>query len=137
MAQNIFPRSCLLKLIRSYVHLCKRCITPSYDSLVAQKLESHITHVFFYSLQLQKIALRNLASNQSLSDWGHIFAHSASCENGTSFNVFKIPTHVHFSLNHICMHVVNGDGSFRQIHSKSTVLDPASTPAGTTPSCYY
>ena len=24
-----------------------------------------------------------------LSDWGHIFANSASCENGTSFNFFE------------------------------------------------
>ena len=33
-----FPCSFLLKLIRSYVHLSKRCITPSYDSLFAPKM---------------------------------------------------------------------------------------------------
>ena len=30
--------------------MCKRCITPSYNSLFAKKLESHITHVFVNSL---------------------------------------------------------------------------------------
>ena len=38
-----------------------------------------------------------------------------------SFNFLEIPTHLHFSLNYVCMHVVNGDGSFCQIHSKLTV----------------
>ena len=28
------PCSCLLKLIRSYVQMCKRCITPPYNSLL-------------------------------------------------------------------------------------------------------
>ena len=32
----------LNKLIRSYVLVFKRCIAPSYDSLFAQKFESHI-----------------------------------------------------------------------------------------------
>ena len=41
--------------------MCKRCITPSYDSLFAQKLESHVTHVLVSSLQLQEITLRNCA----------------------------------------------------------------------------
>ena len=54
--------SCLLKLIRSYVLMRKRCITPSYDSLIAQKLESHVTHVFVYGLlekAFKKISLQS------------------------------------------------------------------------------
>ena len=65
---------------------------------------------------------------------GVIVANSASCESGTSSNFLKIPTHLHFSLNYVCMHVVNGDESFRQIHSKLTVLTSASSTAGKTPS---
>ena len=70
--------------------MCKRCKTPSYDSLFAQKMESHITHVFVYSLQQQEIAFKKFSlQSQCLSDWGHIFANSASCENGASFNFFQ------------------------------------------------
>ena len=89
--------------------MCKRCITPSYDSLFAQK-GTHLLAFEKFSLQSKVYQI------------GVIFSNSASCENGTSFNFLKIPTHLHFSLNYVCMHVVNGDGSFRQIHSKLTVL---------------
>ena len=30
--------------------MCKGYLTPSYDSLFTQKLYSHITHIFVYSL---------------------------------------------------------------------------------------
>ena len=29
-----------------------------------------------------------------------------------SFNFLEIPTHLHFSLNYVCMHVANSDGFF-------------------------
>ena len=53
--------------------------------------------------------------------WGPLGSH-----NTTAFNFFQIPTHLHFSLNYVCMRVVNVDGSFRQIQFKLTVLNPAS-----------
>ena len=107
--------------------MSKRCITPSYDSLFAHKLEFHITDVFVHSLH----------KKFSFQSKGSYFANSASFDNGIYFNFLKIPTYRHFSLYYVYMHVVNGDGSFRQIHFKFTVPILASTPAGKTTSCYY
>ena len=70
--QNIFSMQ-LFTLIRSYVQMCKRCITPSYDSLFAQKLESHITHVFVYSLQLQEIAFKKFSLQSRFIELGSYF----------------------------------------------------------------
>ena len=55
----------------------KRGITPSYDSLFAQKLESYITHVFVYSLRLQEIAFKkccfsNLTQGSNKLHWGSL-----------------------------------------------------------------
>ena len=69
---NIFSMQ-LFTLIRSYVQMCKRCITPSYDSLFAQKLESHITHVFVYSLQLQEIAFKKFSLQSRFIRLGSYF----------------------------------------------------------------
>ena len=115
--------------------MCRRGITPSSNSLFAQKFESHITHVFVYSLH--EIAFEKFSLQSKVYRIGSYFANSASCENGISFNFLEIPTHLRFSLNYFWMHVVNNDGSFRQILAELTVLTPASYPTGKTPSYYY
>ena len=122
LAKNNFFMYCLLKLIRSYIQMCERCITPTYN------------HIFIVCTEKR---LRNLASNHRFIRLGSYFANSASCGNGSTFNFLKIPIHLHYSLNHVCMHVVNSDESFRQIHYKLTVLTPAGTPAGKTSFCNY
>ena len=121
-------------LIRSYVQMCKRCITFSYDSLFAQKLESRITHVFHYSLQLQEIAFRKFSLQLMFFTF---LPTQHPVRMALLLTFLKIPTHLRFSLNYVCMHVVNGDGSFRQIHSNLTAVASASTPPGNPPSCYY
>ena len=84
----LFPCSCLLKLVRSYVQMCKRYITPLYNFLS----EFFRTHVFVYGLH--EIALGNKASNQRLSDWGHILPTQHPVRVPLLFNFLKIPTHL-------------------------------------------
>ena len=67
--------------------MCKRCITPSYVLLFAQRWNPLETHVFVFSLY--NIAFKKLSlqgSNQRFIRLVSYFAYSASGENGTSFN---------------------------------------------------
>ena len=52
--------------------MCKRCTTPSYDSLLAQKMESNREHVFLYSLH--EIALKKFSLQSKIYQIGVIFS---------------------------------------------------------------
>ena len=61
MGVNLFP-AMPFKLVRSYVHIFKRCIAPSArhhtNPIFSHVLDSHRTHVVAYSLY--KIALKTM-----------------------------------------------------------------------------
>ena len=77
--QILVPKCFFLAVVYFYIGVMYSCVR-GHNSL--QLLLAKVR------IQYTKIAFRNLAYR--LWNWGHYIANSPSCENGTSFQFFKI-----------------------------------------------